>query len=310
MRRRRFRIVTLALLVTSMIAVKPSVAAPSAQASSRSLAELIEQTVDTMPGEGSDAFVDGQAAEVEQAARAIELIRGGAVDPARAILDSLDYDLVETTRSPGQGYWVALEHTPCVRCWGTYVINTSDTARNTFVEVPHPLHDLHTAELGVEAFERTNAALLSMAGTHRFANGNPVDSCRGIESDMARNRHSLFMAVHRLAGEGTWALQYHGFADRDGYPDAVLSDGSESPPDHLNSLRSELTDRGISAGVFDGTKWTDLGATCNPQGEYSRASSGRFVHLEFRPDVRSDTDTRAETVDAVLAAFFAPEQPR
>ncbi|RZS43419.1 hypothetical protein EV193_102398 [Herbihabitans rhizosphaerae] len=289
------RAVAAAMALAAMIVFAPA-KAPAAPAPS--LAEHVAEVVRTLPGRDSDAFVDGPPNEVDTAASAIAAARAGDIAGARAMLAPLAYEVHEL-----ETYLVIQERTPCQRCWGTYVINRSSSAKNVFVEIPHPLHDQNTPEFGVEAFQRTGASLLLLAGTHRYANGEPSDACRGVESDMARNDHSLFMAVHRIAGQGTVALQYHGFADRDGYPDVVLSNGNDTPPAELHRLRTEFTDRGIDAGVFDGDQWADLGATCNPQGKHSRATGGQFVHQEFRPAIRMDAGKRSEAVAAVLAVL-------
>jgi len=64
-----------------------------------------------------------------------------------------------------------------------------------------------------------------------------------------------------------------------------------------------LTGRHLTAGVFDGTRWRDPGATCNPRGTYTRERGGCFVHMEYGPQVRDAGRVRARVIEAVSADF-------
>lgn len=297
---RRTRVVVVVVATLFGLSVAPS----SAQVR-QGLADFVADVVSTLPGKGSHAFVAGRPDDVRIAAQAAADARAGKVDKARKALAPLRYDVVDLADSDGRSYLALRERVPCELCWGTYVINRSPSARNVLVEIPHPIHDEHTPVFGVEAFQKLNAAWFLMAGTHRYANGVPKDKCAGVNSDMARNDRSLFMAIHRLGGADSWALQYHGFEYVAGFPDVVISNGTKKPPKHLANLRRELDERGITAGVFDGTQWTDLGATCNVQGKHTNQIKGRFVHMEHTIGVRADRGKRSAAINAVRAAFFS-----
>lgn len=56
-------------------------------------------------------------------------------------------------------------------------------------------------------------------------------------------------------------------------------------------------------GVFDGARWRDLGATCNPRGRYTRKRGGCFVRTQYGPEARDAGRVCARVVEAVSAAF-------
>ncbi|MFF5235335.1 discoidin domain-containing protein [Dactylosporangium sp. NPDC000521] len=255
---------------------------------------------DGLPGENSHAFVDGPAQQVDAVVGAVRQARAGRLGEARATLTPLGYQLIEYLDQPtGRPYLVLREQVPCQRCWGLLVMRR-DAYRDAVVEVPHPLHDLRTPEFGLDALRRLDATAFLMAGAHRYANGDG-----SLVSDMARNDHSLFQRLHQdLTTASTHVLQYHGFAARTGYPQVVLSNGSAAPQPELARVADALRARGMTAGVFDGSNYPDLGATQNPQGRHTRAIGGRFYHMEHVRAIRDDPALRGAAVDAVAGVLF------
>ncbi|WP_347674454.1 hypothetical protein [Actinocorallia sp. B10E7] len=271
-----------------------------------SLQDYLEEIMRTLPGRGSERFVEGRGAEVARVGAGVSAARSGRLAWARTVLARVGYRVVRVTDTgTRRDYLVIREPAPCRRCWGTYVLPAGGRSRATVVEVPHPRSDEHTEAFGTEAFQALNASALLIAGTHRAAN-------RSAASDVAHNGGSAFTAVHRrLTARGTLVLQYHGFgrAGRARYPQVVISDGVDRkgtgarPPAHLRRLERNLRARGISAGVFDGTRWRDLGATRNVQGAHTRAQGGRFVHMEHAPEIRRSEAERTRAIRAVRMTF-------
>jgi hypothetical protein len=257
----------------------------------------------TLPGRDSNAYTEPSEDEAQLVAQVVRLAVDGRLDEASALLDPFGYELIVFSDIPTAGsHLLFRERTPCGRCWGLYALNLSATPRNVTVAVPHPLFDLFTPELGIEAYVRLDAQEFLMAGAHRFANGEG-----SLVSDMARNPRSLFQRLHQELTDGeTHVLQYHGFALRNhpGYPSVVLSNGGPQPHAELFQLRSALEARGETAGIYDGENWREFGATVNPQGQHTRSIGGRFYHLEHEFAIRNDPSRRSAMVEAALEALF------
>ncbi|MGX9890512.1 hypothetical protein [Streptomyces sp. NPDC002276] len=297
-----------AMLSGTAVAAPPQREAPVVVASLRAyLAGVFE-------GIGSRHFVEGHQEEVEALGKAAGLVRAGRLDDAAAAVRPSGYRVQEVRdRGAGRTYGVLREVVPCRMCWGTFVIDMGQGTRSVLVEAPHPKSDLETETFALEAFQGLRGAALLVAGTKRDANG-PVTKCAFSASDMARNDRSAFLAVHRnLMRRGMRALQYHGFIDKAGYPDVVLSDGvkravegaAPKPGARLSRLSRELVARGISAGIYTGgDRFDDLAATCNPVGAQTRAAGGVFVHMEHKPAIRTSSPLRAKAVAAAESALF------
>ncbi|WP_406490595.1 hypothetical protein OHB06_00915 [Streptomyces sp. NBC_01604] len=301
-------------LLMSMLVAGPAVAAPVQRDAPTVVTSLRVYLADVFKGIGSRRFVEGHQAEVEALGKAAGLVRAGRLTDARAVVRSSGYSVEEVhDLAAGRTYGVLREAVPCRMCWGTFVFDLGQGTRNVLVEAPHPKSDLETETFGLEAFQGLRATALLVAGTKRDANG-PVTKCAFSPSDMARNHKSAFMAVHKnLMRRGVWALQYHGFIDKAGYPDVVISDGvkrvtegaAPKPGTHLTRVSTELGARGITAGIYTGGKrFDDLAATCNPVGTQTRAVGGIFVHLEHKPAIRKSSALRAKVVEAAEAAIL------
>jgi hypothetical protein len=312
---RRFNRMLLALLtlVLAGIAAAPAGAAritvPAALlAESGDLQELVIDYKATLPGVDSQAFVQPTPAEADTVVAAAQAARAGDLAGAAATLDPLGDDLVAYQDTGGSGEHLILrERVPCARCWGLYVLSRAPAACNVLVEVPHPLFDVNTPELGIEAYVRSGAGAFLMAGTHRYANGR-----NSLVSDMARNPSSVFQRLHQaLSNPGTHALNYHGFAQPDPpYPAVVLSSGSRQAHPELFALQAALQAHGESAGVYEGVLYPDLAGGVNPQGQYTRAIGGRFYHMEHERALRQSPTRRSNAVSALLAVLgTAPSCP-
>ena len=265
------------------------------------LAAFLADYKATLPLLESYAFAEPNEVEVAQIVEAAGAALAGEPDAAAALLEPLGYDLVlYSDTATGGSHLMLRERVPARRCWGLYLLNRSATARNVAVEVPHPIWDALTPEMGLDAYLRLDARYFAMAGAHRYANGKG----KGSVSDMARNPRSLFQAMHRaLTDAEAHVLQYHGFKadNHPGYPNVVLSNGSPQPHPELFRLRAEMEPRGETVGIFDGDNWRRLGATGNLQGRHTRSIGGRFYHLEQRYGVRARLERRSAMIDAVLA---------
>ena len=260
----------------------------------------------TLPGRDSGAFRD--PSEDEQQAFIGALSRALTADPdgAAADLDPLGYDVlwvIDSSRN-GSRHLALRERQPYERCWGLFLVNESPVVAGLgpiIVEAPHPVFDTNSAELAIEAYRELAADAFLMAGAHRYANGPDSEI-----SDMARNPHSILQRVHeRLATASHHVLNYHGFAptNHPGYPNVVLSNGSDAPHTELFTLKEQLEARAESAGVYDGVSFGELSGTVNPQGRHTRALGGRFYHMEHVTAIRTDPERRTRCVEAMVATL-------
>ena len=178
---------------------------------------------------------------------------------------------------------------------------------NALVEVPHPLFDSFTLNVGIEVFRTGQARGLLIPGAHRNANGTGT-------ADVAHLTDSIFHQVHKAwsgsHGQNT-AWQIHGFnsANHPAFPsdtDVVLSSGDGSVTTDLATLDATFQDFLLSGYIFNnldqadpsnvkvndgepGNTFSALGAVTNVQGQYSRGIGGQFIHVELAESIRFDT---------------------
>ncbi|MFB7083950.1 hypothetical protein [Streptomyces sp. NPDC056296] len=184
--------------------------------------------------------------------------------------------------------------------WGRLYLNADSRVRWS-AQVPHPVSDRDTEELGVRLLEDTPGGALVLAGAHRRAG-------RGDAADVAHREDSAFHGiVLELQERGVPGIQLHGFAESttDRY-DAVLSTGAaESAPGEV----SALADRMESEGLRVCRGWSarcPLEGTTNVQGRAAQRQHATFVHLELAPDARGDgrdADEAADTLAGLLSTW-------
>ncbi|MFC8565553.1 hypothetical protein ACFUIW_07280 [Streptomyces sp. NPDC057245] len=177
--------------------------------------------------------------------------------------------------------------------WGRLYL-TADSGVRWSAQVPHPVSDQYTEDLGVRLLEKTPGGALVVAGAHRRAGS-------GGAADVAHREDSAFHGiVLELQKRGVPGIQLHGFAESttDRY-DAVLSTGAaESAPGEV----SALADRMESEGLRVCRGWSarcPLEGTTNVQGRAAQRQHATFVHLELSPDARGDGRDADEAATAV-----------
>jgi hypothetical protein len=243
----------------------------------------------------------------------------GDVEDAARHAAKLDYELVEFTDSHTKHEYYVLredrERVDPIRGWGSYIINPNSRI-DALVEVPHPIADAQTPEIGGLVFENAEARGFLLAGAHRE------------KADVPDLVDSIFHQVHTawigpLARITAW--QIHGFAGfKHSFPrgaEVVASTGDGGIVPELSSLDAMLEDRGLTSYVFNdravdsrlnkrlnkgvpGVTFTSLAATQNEQGRLSRSLGGAFVHVELETSIRSKEDTR-EVAASVIASAMA-----
>ncbi|TQV91617.1 secreted protein [Cordyceps javanica] len=293
----------------------------------------------TVPGRDNvkTSFLPAVAAANEDISRAVRFARHGDLDSARAIAALYAYAIIEYRdigQSRNRDYLILREDVNesgvCKRNWGMYIfakIGPRGTSYGTplSIQVPHPLFDMNTPNLGIRTFIETNADSFFIAGIHRYSAESSKTSstwANASSSDMAHNEHSLFLqlaedstrpaAFNRLPGlRATTVIQIHGFGNSDmedgkwtynpkrTYPQIILSNGDESLQGKRVAILDRLSqefwkrastgnDQRMTTGVFNGWEFSDLGATGNIVGRRIRArgDGSTFIHIETDPSIR------------------------
>lgn len=272
----------------------------------------------------SGRYVPPTQTQADAFRRAAASLLAGDFDDAVARAATLRYHVVEFTDS-NTGYILYglrenLVNGRPSRGWGTYFVNFGFSA-DKLVEVPHPLFDTNTEEVGALVFLFSGARGFLLAGAHRHANGTGT-------ADVAHLTRSIFSSVHQ-----TWngafgerpAWQIHGFT-LTGFPafpgdaQAVLSNGAGDVTTPILWLDAYLeyfgfrgyvyttlpADDPLSVAVNDGvlgSRLRDLGATTNVQGNYSRNLGGDFVHVELERYIRFNAGRRWAAAWAIAEAL-------
>lgn len=252
------------------------------------LPALVEQTDRAGPGRDSPDYGPPTPAEASAVAVAVTELMAGhdTAAPAGYRLTAVDDQpltaLVEVPRSgrvPGNGMYVAR---PGGRA-------------GTVVQVPHPVADTHTEELGAELFVLARADVFMLAGAHRTAGGG--------SADVAHRADSTFAAVdEKVVGPDSVVVQLHGFAEddhSDAYGDVVLSSTVDEPTPLVRTLGAALADAGYSTCVYDGEHCGGLAGTRNVQAEHARSVGAEFIHLEVADGVREDPVRRTNMMRIV-----------
>lgn len=305
----------------------------------------------TVPGQNvKTTFLPSVPTANQDISRAMASGRRGDLDSARAIATLYGYSIIEF-QDVGQGRnrdYLILREQPdetgaCRRNWGMYIFAKLGPRGSSYgtplsIQVPHPLFDMNTPELGIRAFIETNADSFFIAGIHRYnteASKTSSTWSNATSSDMAHNEHSLFLqmaedftrpaAFNRVRGlRVTTIIQIHGFGNSDmedgkwtynpkrTYPQIVLSNGDETLQGKrvpiLDRLSHEFwkrasaeNDQKMTTGVYNGWEFGDLGATGNIVGRRirARADGSAFIHIETDPSIRvTDGWAKVRHIDA------------
>ncbi len=258
--------------------------------------------VSDIPERGSGAYDPPIAGDLRTFGSAVSLLLAGQVIGAGRLLDPLGYQVERFYDRQSQRRLVVVREVRAAdgswpHGWGLFVFDLQ-AASEMIVEVPHPLYDVKTPQVGVDLFDAAHAEALLVAGTHRYA-----DADRG--SDVAHADGSVFGEVNRrLADDRSVVVQPHGFDESEhaGDGDVVVSGGIAPPPAHVKVVGSGLTQAGFEVCVFGAdAACDDLGGTDNLQGRWVRRVEGLFLHIEISRTIRDDPEA-VERLATVVAA--------
>ncbi|MCZ4608248.1 hypothetical protein O3S80_31755 [Streptomyces sp. Lzd4kr] len=263
----------------------------------RELVDLRDRILTYTAGFGPDGpYTPPGDSPREELARGVGHLLDGDAAGAERVLAPLGLGVTRLTDTDsGRRYdeIAALRPNSEAARWGRlYLTADSDVRWN--VQVPHPVSDRDTEELGVRLLENTPSGSLVVAGAHRRAG-------RSDAADVAHREDSAFHSiVVELQKRGVPGLQLHGFAESSDRPyEAVVSGGSAQS---TSGEASALADRLESEGLRVCRGWSarcPLEGTTNVQGRSAERRHAGFLHVELAPDARDDGRDADETEEAL-----------
>jgi hypothetical protein len=255
-----------------------------------------------IPGQGTNAFVIPSDQEISACKKVFLDLQSKNYSNIQTDVAQFGYSFYKfVDQASTDTLLILVENQPVQRGWGTLIFNPwSDNSM--MIEIPHPIWDTNTWEVGIRAFIALNAQWFMMAGTHRYAN---ADS----SSDMAHVTQSIFHTVHiNIATDR--AMQIHGFSKSSyaGYPDVVMSNGTKYPPAEIFTMQTSYQRKGFSVGVYSlatSSSLGKLGATTNAQGQWSNRNGKIFIHIEHDYPLRNEPVKIAQVVQAIKETDFS-----
>ncbi|MFI6699942.1 hypothetical protein ACIBJC_13350 [Streptomyces sp. NPDC050509] len=183
-----------------------------------------------------------------------------------------------------------------VRGWGRVYV-ALDAPVHFSVQVPHPVADAYSDQLGVGVLRGTPGGVLVIAGTRRTAG-------EGKAADVAHRRDTVFHAVcAELVARRMPGIQVHGFADSSAPDhDLVVSTGAgEAARPQAVTLARALSDDGFRVCRAWSAK-CPLAGRKNKQGVLAADKDVPFLHVEVSRTVRTDPSRMRDAIEAMTAA--------
>lgn len=231
--------------------------------------------------EGVGLFLDGRRAE---AGRRLAEVEFGIREFADTGTGRRYAEIADRAAEAGRG-------------WGRVYVDLGAPIRWS-VQVPHPVADTGSEQLGLGVLRARPGGVLVLAGAHRNAG-------KGDRADVAHRRDTVFDAVcDELVERRLPGLQVHGFADAtEPDYDVIASTGKG---DHgLAAARRTAT--ALRREGFDVCRaWVRrcaLEGRSNEQGRRAAADGVPFLHMEFSRSVRDDEGRMRRAVAAMAAVL-------
>ena len=268
----------------------------------RGLGDYWERSIASQFPKRASNYQAPSSEECQMLKDTVILARQGDLDQAQDLATKLGCQL-NTLQLGGESF-LLLEEQKERKGWGK-VLFRENASSNLVIEVPHPVADRNTPELGMLAFDQLEADAYILAGAHRANRAEPSPDVPGHTlSDMTHTKNTAFQAFHEgMLEPGTHVLQLHGFSAQKGHQadpefplsrELVLSDGADDKhdPPLLKALGMEFSAAGFDASVvsFDSQANSRLGATTNVQRDQMEdeqlVPTSEFLHLEVETKLR------------------------
>jgi hypothetical protein len=193
----------------------------------------------------------------------------------------------------------------------------SQLPQKLVIEVPHPMFDSNTPELGGEVLDEIKPAVYLQSGVHRYCSTAAASETypanhNQIRTDPAHETLTLFHTAHTVVSDpADYVIQLHGFGsgqtslyEANPPVEVVLSGGTISNvPAALTAIQSGFASQGVNAKVFP-LELESLGAQSNIQGGDVRSRLGqKFIHIEARTELRANATERRKIVLSIKNAF-------
>lgn len=272
----------------------------------------IDAKILSLPGSGTNVFVEPTNLEMTDWDAAILAIHNGQYTQAHNILLGIGYQLVEYTDSVKGGvYYMAEKQSGSSNYWGTYIFNANPIRQRLVIQAPHPDFDTNSGSQASYVFRETGARALFISGTERCNSSNTASNCSGTTTTcgggsaayrISDNPHNTETAFHSAtevlfnAISNSIFVQLHGFGKKTTDPYVILSNGTDIEPidtDYLAEIRDELMieDPVLTFKIAHLDSWTRLTGSSNVQGRLINSASdpclddsptnnSRFIHIE------------------------------
>ena len=211
---------------------------------------------------------------------------------------------IEIWRVRGRVFWALREQPEQRRGAGAYVLRPGprlNGAPEIVLQAPHAYFDRGTGNLaaalffGQEGRGRARALFTNTAHRHRGSTeAAPMDAQPERDepkapADVAHSaEHGFQVATERIVRvlDHSVVIQLHGFTDRPGQPEIILSSGADHAPAHIAALAAALAESFTRVLRYP-DDIDELGGTSNVQGRMlARYPRAHFVHVELSGTTR------------------------
>ena len=271
------------------------------------LIEWIDEVRGQILRADTGSYVSPTRGEREDFEAALNTLLSGDEIEAMDLFAGIDYELGRLVDPKRRRHYLTLREDED-RGWGSLILRENPKWSSLNIQVPHPLYDRSSLELGRFLFENKEANSILIAGAHRHNITLSEGEIYG-DADVAHYRENIFHVISNVMASSPKDLtvQIHGFAleNHPDFPsdppvDVIISDGYEVMKDggSAASVSWRLENTAFEVRRCNET-WQNLCGTDNVQGQdinQDGGSRGSFIHFEVSDDIRNDPDKRSRLV--------------
>lgn len=222
-----------------------------------------------------------------------KLLQGKVAENFDAVIGRYDLQRIDLIDPVTQSGYIAILDAKPKGYHGIYLFRLADAAPFV-IEIPHPLTESQTLQIGTELFQNLNARALFISGASRRKDIDEFDVTH------LQNRRSMFQLMHQvihreyISHDPLNTIQVRGAARLDRTDMDVLADTSFILPDiekqteTVNKMLEFLKRSGIVIRTSSGNR-EEAGYSHNSNAQYVYNSSfkmGQFVSLWFSKSFR------------------------